>query len=231
MEPNQISRVTRSKQKARLSYNRMSRWYDLFAGSSEQKFMNYGISQLKPQPGEKILEIGCGTGHGLISLAHSVEQLGRVFGLDISEGMLSRSTALIRKSDFRDSIHLHLGDGCRLPYSSNFFTAVFISFTLELFDTSDIPLVIAECRRVLKQEGRIVIVCLNKQESIPVHIYEWFHKYIPSLVDCRPIYVQPYLLQASFIITNASIQKMWGLPVEIVTAVISKDQIKAENEP
>jgi len=230
MSTNQISRVTRSKQKARLSYNRMSRWYDLFAGSSEQKFMNYGISQLKPQPGEKILEIGCGTGHGLISLARSVEQLGKVFGLDISEGMLSQSKALIRKSNFRGSIYLQLGDGCRLPYSPNCFSAVLLSFTLELFETSEISLVIAECRRVLTQDGRIVIVCLNKQESIPVHIYEWFHKYMPSFVDCRPINVQPYLLQESFTISNASIQKMWGLPVEIVTAITSKDQIKAKNE-
>jgi len=220
MSINHISRVTRSKQKARLSYNRMSRWYDLFAGSSEQKFMRFGISQLRPQPGEKILEIGCGTGHGLIALARSVTQAGKVIGLDISEGMLSQSNTLIRKSDFKNSIQLHLGDGCRLPYPTNYFSAVFLSFTLELFDTPDIPLVLTECRRVLKQEGRIVIVGLNKNKSISVQIYEWFHNLMPSFVDCRPIYIQPYLLQSSFIVTNSSIKKMWGLPVEIVTAEI-----------
>jgi demethylmenaquinone methyltransferase/2-methoxy-6-polyprenyl-1,4-benzoquinol methylase len=224
MSTDQISRVPRSKQKARLSYNRMSRWYDLLSGSSEKKLMNYGVAQLRPQPGEKILEIGCGTGHGLISLvnseANSGTHSGIIIGLDISEGMLSQSKVLIRRSNLQNSIQLHLGDGCHLPYVSNYFSAVFLSYTLELFDTPDIPLVLAECRRVLKQRGRVVIVCLNKQESFPVNIYEWFHKYMPSFVDCRPIYVQPYLLQASFTITNISTKKMWGLPVEIVAAEI-----------
>jgi demethylmenaquinone methyltransferase/2-methoxy-6-polyprenyl-1,4-benzoquinol methylase len=196
----------------------MSRWYDLFAGSSEQKFMNKGIEILKPQPGEKILEIGCGTGHGLISLAPMVSPSGRIFGLDISDGMLSRSKALIRKSYYQESIQLQLGDGCHLPYAPNSFSAAFLSFTLELFDTPDISLVLGECRRVLNQNGRIVIVSLDKQESFPVNIYEWFHKYMPSFVDCRPINVQTYLLQASFQITHSSTKKMWGLPVEIVSA-------------
>ena len=230
MSINHNDRVTRSKQKVRLSYNRMSRWYDLIAGSSEQKFMNYGISQLNPQPGEKIIEIGCGTGHGLISLARSVTKSGLVIGLDISNGMLLQSNTLIRKYDYQNSIQLHLGDGCRLPYPNNFFSAAFLSFTLELFDPLEIPLVLTECKRVLKHEGRIVIVCLNKRESMPVHIYEWFHKLMPSFVDCRPIHVQPYLLQSSFLITNSTINTMWGLPVEIVAAAITKLNNGEQNE-
>lgn len=217
----QISRVPRSKKTARLSYNRISRWYDLFAGSSEKKYMNRGVALLNPQPVENILEIGCGTGHGLILIARMVSHSGRVIGLDISEGMLSRSKALIRKSNYKKIIQLHLGDGSRLPYASNCFSAVFLSFTLELFDTPDIPLVLAECRRVLNQNGRIVIVCLFKKDSFPIRIYEWFHKQMPSIVDCRPINVQPYLLQESFKITHNSTSKMWGLPVEIVSAEIT----------
>lgn len=220
---NQINRVFHSKQKARSTYNRMSRWYDLFAGSSERKFMHYGISQIRPLPGERILEIGPGTGHGLISLARSATKAGIIVGLDISEGMLSRSNSLIRKSNLQSSIQLHQGDGCKLPYSTNFFSAIFLCFTLELFDTPDIPLVLIECRRVLKQEGRIVIVCLSREQSIPVLIYELFHKLAPSFIDCRPIFVQPFLLQSSFIVIQSTIKKMWGLPVEIVSAGITNN--------
>jgi ubiquinone/menaquinone biosynthesis C-methylase UbiE len=218
MNANEISRVTRSKPEARRSYNKMSRWYDLFAGTSERKFMNLGIEQLCPKPGEQMLEIGCGTGHGLLSIARSVAPLGRINGLDISEGMLAQSRNLLRKSDFANLIHLQLGDGCQLPYPTNSFSAVFISFTLELFDTPEIPLVLRECWRVLKQEGRIVIVCLTKKDSLPVQIYEWFHNKMPSFVDCRPINVHLYLIQAGFKITDSSIKNMWGLPVEIVAA-------------
>jgi|GEM_PF-1655496 len=213
-----ITHMSRSQNKARISYNRMSRWYDFFAGSSEHKFMNLGISLLRPRPGDRILEIGCGTGHGLISLARMVSNSGLVNGLDISERMLSRSKDLILKSEYPNSIHLQIGDGCHLPYASNLFTAIFLCFTLELFDTPDIPLVLGECWRVLNQKGRIIIVCLEKLDSTPVKIYEWFHRTMPSFIDCRPINVQIYLSQASFEITDSSSKSIWGLPVELVSA-------------
>ena len=44
----EISRVLRSKDKARQTYDRMSRWYDLFA-VSERKFAKLGLEMLNLQ--------------------------------------------------------------------------------------------------------------------------------------------------------------------------------------
>ena len=65
---NNSSRVVRTKAQARQSYNRLSRWYDALAGSSEEKFRMMGVQALAIQPGEKVLEIGCGTGTSLAAL-------------------------------------------------------------------------------------------------------------------------------------------------------------------
>ncbi|RJP53371.1 MAG: methyltransferase domain-containing protein, partial [Anaerolineaceae bacterium] len=112
------------------------------------------------------------------------------------------------------------GDAANLPFASGSFDAVFLSFVLELFDTPEIPLVLAECQRVLKPDGRICVVAMSrdKDENIPLRIYEWFHQHVPNYVDCRPIYVVKTLQESGFEISRTEHGQMWGLPVEICLA-------------
>lgn len=195
----------------------MSRWYDLFTGS-EKRFTDFGLRMLNIQPGEKVLEIGFGTGQGLVALAHSASETGKVYGIDLSEGMFQVAQEKIARAGLSSRVELHLGDAASLPFEDDFFDAIFISFTLELFDTPEIPLVLGECKRVLREDGRLGVVALEKKDCRVIKIYEWFHARMPALVDCRPIYVRKIIEAAGFELAEASEEAMWGLPVEIVTA-------------
>jgi ubiquinone/menaquinone biosynthesis C-methylase UbiE len=215
-----ISRVTRSKKEARTTYDRMSRWYDMLAGSSELKYEQIGLQNLKIREGENVLEIGVGTGQCLPSLAQSVGDSGTVYGIDISAGMLDVALKRVRKAGVLNRVELVIGDGATLPFGTDFFDAVFMSFTLELFDTPEIPVVLSECRRVLLKGGRIGVVAMSKKGSsgVMVDLYEWAHKVLPRYVDCRPIYVQEALEDAQFHVVDDVAMSMWGLPVEIIVA-------------
>jgi len=180
--------------------------------------MKIGIRQLNPQPGEYILELGCGTGFGLCAFTDSVSPFGMIYGLDFSSGMLRKARKLLRKSGIISSVSIQLGDACFLPYRNKAFSIIFLCFTLELFDTPDIPLVLSECKRVLKPDGRIGIVCLEKKETLPVRIYEWAHRVLPALVDCRPINAYDDLDSGGFEIITFLSKLIWGLPVSIITA-------------
>jgi ubiquinone/menaquinone biosynthesis C-methylase UbiE len=214
-----IKRVNRSKESARASYNRMSRWYDMIAGSTEKKYRDWGLKKLSAQPGETILEIGFGTGHCLVSLAKAVGATGQVLGLDISDGMLSIARERLKSEGVDDRVDLHLGDAADLSFiGANRLDGVFMSFTLELFDNPEIPKVLRECHRVLKPGSRLAVVSMTKTDppSLPVRIYEWFHEYMPDYADCRPIFVQQALEEVGFKIRDVCVSSMWGLPVEIV---------------
>src|SRR5512147_210242 len=134
-----VKRVNRTKEAARASYNRLSRWYDLVAGGTEKKYRDWGLEKLAAQPGEKILEIGFGTGHCLVSLAKAVGPAGRVIGLDISDGMLAIARERLQQEGVSDRVDLHLGDVAAMdfpePGSLDFLEVrsldgIFMSFTL-----------------------------------------------------------------------------------------------------
>jgi len=217
---NQISRVTRSKEDAKASYDMFSRWYDVSVGWGEKKFRKVGLEKLGAREGEQVLEIGFGTGYCTLALAQSVGSSGHVYGLDISEGMRNVTQSRVEKAGLAKHVALQLGDASKLPFKADSFDAVFTSFTLELFDTPEIPIVLRQCQKVLKSGGRICVVAMSKEgkSNLPVRLYEWAHEKFPNYVDCRPIHVRKALEEAKFQILDTARMSYWGIPVEIVVA-------------
>ena len=216
----EISRVTRSKEQARAAYNKLSRWYDVLAGSFEKKPRELALRKLNVAEGERVLEVGFGTGHCIMALARSVGGSGSVAGIDISEGMLDITSRKVSEAGLADRVELRRGDATQLPFESDTFDAIFTSFTLELFDTPDIPVVLGECKRVLRQGGRICVASMSKdgEAGILLKLYEWGHRTLPSYVDCRPIFVRRALEDAGFKVVDVTKVSMWGLLGEIVVA-------------
>ena len=108
-----------------------------------------------------------------------------------------------------------------MPYEDHTFDTVFMSFTLELFDTPEIPKVLEEIKRVLKPEGRLGVASMSKEngQSILLRLYEWVHRKWPKCVDCRPIYLEQSLRDAGYEVRSKEKVKLFGLPGEIVIAL------------
>ena len=158
-----VLRVLQSKDETRAFYDKISNVYDLLAEHSEGPVRQMGLDKLAVKSGEAVLEIGFGTGHCLVQLAKAVGPEGKVFGVDLSEGMRAEALVRLQGTDLIDRVELSCGDATHLPYKDGSLDAVFMSFTLELFDTPEIPLVIAECRRVLRPGGRVGVVSITRE--------------------------------------------------------------------
>jgi ubiquinone/menaquinone biosynthesis C-methylase UbiE len=210
-QESEISRVTRSKAEAQKAYDRLSRGYDLLAGGSERPLAQIGLRLLNVKPGERVLEIGYGTGHALLAMARAVGEKGQVFGLDISTGMSRVARQRLSRDGSIARVQLICGDGAWLPLAGGWLDAIFLSFTLELLDA---------CRRVLRPGGRISVVSLSKagRNTPMLRLYEWAHRKFPAAVDCRPIYTRRELERAGLQVVENVPKRMWGLPVEICLA-------------
>jgi ubiquinone/menaquinone biosynthesis C-methylase UbiE len=215
-----VLRVLQFKAAISAYYDKIAKVYDLLSEEAEKPMREAGIRKLAAQPGERILEVGFGTGHCLVEIAKAVGPSGRVLGIDISYQMLAHAQELLTKEGMADRAELTWDDAEELPFESSGLDGIFFSFTLELFDTPELPEVLAECKRVLRPGGRIVVVAVSregKQEAI-LNIFQCAHLHFPNLMNCRPIYVRRALEAAGFTIKEADVKSMW-VPVEIVLAL------------
>jgi demethylmenaquinone methyltransferase/2-methoxy-6-polyprenyl-1,4-benzoquinol methylase len=212
-----ILRVLTTRHETRAFYDKIAGVYDLLSEKSEQPIRRFGLERLEVRTGERVLEIGFGTGSSLLELAERVGLKGKVFGVDLADKMTEVARRKLKDHDLLDRVQLIGADASSLPFMSESIDAIFMSFTLELFDTPEIPAVLGECKRVLRPGGRMVVVSITKKGRAGAmrQIFEWTHEHFPNFLDCRPIFVQQELLAAGFEIKSADVKSMW-VPVAIV---------------
>jgi ubiquinone/menaquinone biosynthesis C-methylase UbiE len=140
-------------------YGRRARWYDwanriaaLLRGTSGTKERLKAIARLKLSPGNRVLEVSCGTGTNL-RLMKPMLAGGSVVGLDLSRPMLLRARQRMRGE--ADGVPLVEGEAAHLPFRSAAFDAVFHHGGFAEF--GDRAGALAEMMRVAKTGARIVV--------------------------------------------------------------------------
>ena len=213
--------MRRSHSSTRDNYNKLARWYDFISGNAEWRHVKKGIDILDAQHDWNVLEIGFGTGKSLVYLNKYINREGIIIGVDISEKMAGKAKERIKKQVTDSNISLTIGDATLLPFESNYFDAICMSFSLELFDEPDINDLLSECKRVLKNNAKMLIVGMLAGEShrLIVKLYKLAQNWIPNVVDCRPLYISEKLNKSGFKINIVKEASIWGLPLEVVVVL------------
>jgi S-adenosylmethionine-diacylgycerolhomoserine-N-methlytransferase len=114
-------------------YRRQRHIYDL-----SRKFYLLGrdeaIARLHPASGDKVLEIGCGTGRNLVKLAQAYPE-ARVFGVDVSREMLATAAASTARAGLASRIALAQADATAFDpglFGCTSFERVMISYALSM---------------------------------------------------------------------------------------------------
>jgi ubiquinone/menaquinone biosynthesis C-methylase UbiE len=130
----------------------------LFAPGAE-----YLIELATPGPGERVLDVACGTGIVARRAAPRVGSGGKVVGLDLNEGMLGMASKA--SSDVRPVIEWRQGDATSMPLPDGAFDVVLCQQGLQFFP--DQPAALSEMHRVLTPNGRLALSVLRSVEHNP----------------------------------------------------------------
>lgn len=131
------------------------------------------IDDLKPQFGDAILEIGCGTGRNLIKAARRYPG-ARCYGVDISKEMLMTAEASIKRRKLDGRISVFRGDATNFDGAALMgrptFERIFISYSLSMIPSWQATM--ERATRALAPGGRLVIVDFGELRGWP----SWFRR-------------------------------------------------------
>jgi ubiquinone/menaquinone biosynthesis C-methylase UbiE len=109
---------------------------------------------LSPEPGQRVLEVGPGTGYYALQAARWLEPSGTLDILDIQQKMLDQIMHRAHAIEVSNIVP-RLGDAQALPYPDDHFDSAYLVATLG--EVPDKGRALRELRRVLKRGGRLVV--------------------------------------------------------------------------
>ena len=146
--------ILEDKDRARLFYKYLSKVYDRvnpFFWTAEMRAE--ALELLDVQQGDRVLDVGCGTGFGTEGLLQYTDD---VHGLDQSRHQMEKA---FEKFGKHDRVAFYRGDAERLPFADDSFDYVWSSGSIEYWPNPVATL--RDFRRVVEPGGRVLVVGPN----------------------------------------------------------------------
>jgi ubiquinone/menaquinone biosynthesis C-methylase UbiE len=153
------------------SHDRLIHWawaYDLaieLLGRRGSRLRAMFADDLQLGPGDRVLDVGCGTGRLAMVFAERVGPTGSVDGIDAAVEMIKRATARTRRHGMPVTFQVAFAQ--ELPFSDATFDAVACTLALHHVADDDQLTAVQEMYRVLKPGGRLLIAEFRGEPGIP----------------------------------------------------------------
>jgi len=107
------------------------------------------------QPGQTVLDVGCGTGVIDRWLARHTAGHNRIIGVDINRYLLHEAVALVRKEGMEGAVDFREGSAEALPFPDN---SIDVTMSMTVIEEVDAQQMLAEMVRVTRPGGRVAVI-------------------------------------------------------------------------
>lgn len=151
---------------------------DVMSLGLHRLWKRYTLRQADVRPGMKVLDIAGGTGDLSLGLAKKVGPTGQVVHTDINSSMLEKGRERLLNKGF--ILPTMVCDAQELPFENEQFDRVFVAFGLR--NMTDKDLALSEMQRVLKPQGKLLVLEFSKVIPPLAKAYDWYSfKILPRL--------------------------------------------------
>ncbi|HSE18437.1 MAG TPA: methyltransferase domain-containing protein [Pyrinomonadaceae bacterium] len=156
--------------KAATTYNAASDFYDHPANTFWSRYGRRTVERLRLAPGQRVLDVCCGSGASAIPAAEAVGPTGSVVGVDLADSLLALARSKAEQLELKN-IEFRSGDMTQLPFAEGSFDVVVCVFGI--FFVPDMEAALRELKRVLRGGGKLAITTWGPRFFEPATTAFW----------------------------------------------------------
>lgn len=161
------------------------------------RFRRETLQLAQLQPGECVLDVGCGTGVLTRLAAEDVGSEGEVIGIDPSAEMIQVAKRCAAKT--HSKVHFQLGVAESLPFEDERFDIVLSSMMLHHLPPELKVTSLREIFRVLKPDGRLMVIDVDKPTGMLGQVLMFPSRNDPAVKDNLEGHVPEFIQNTGFL--------------------------------
>jgi demethylmenaquinone methyltransferase/2-methoxy-6-polyprenyl-1,4-benzoquinol methylase len=138
----------------------------------DKSWRKKAITELSEVAPSRVLDVATGTADIALEVAKRMK-VEKIIGIDISVGMLGVGKKKVAAKGLEDTIELQVADSENIPFGDGGFDGAIVAFGVRNF--ANLSKGLSEMSRVLKENGKVVILEFSQPKSFPVKQFYNFY--------------------------------------------------------
>lgn len=198
-------------------YDRIAPIYDIWGMLTESKARNRALDLAEIEDGQSVLEVAVGTGLAFSEIVKR-NPTGTNTGIDLSKGMLARAKKRMRKLPAANYT-LIAGSAFHLDIEDESIDLLVNNYMFDLIPFDDMPKILAEFKRVLKKDGKLILINMTEGERFGSQLYDVIYTMSPKTMGgCRGVKLADRLKQHGFEVETREYYQQMLFPSEVIAA-------------